>query len=113
MRKIVLVAFLLIGVSLNAQNSDESKMVGTAEKSKKLDKYLGVYSSPTFPLKITITKEENILIAQATGQPSFPLEPYEENKFKFDEANLKLEFIPREEKMILKQSGGKFEFKKE
>lgn len=82
-------------------------------ESEELDKYLGIYSSPEFPLKITITKEENTLIGQATGQSSFPLEAYEVDKFKFDQAHLKMEFKPSEKKMILKQGGGEFELSKE
>jgi CubicO group peptidase (beta-lactamase class C family) len=81
--------------------------------SEALDIYLGVYSSPSFPLKITISKNGNILTGQATGQPSFPLEAYEANKFKFDPAKLKLEFLPVENKMILRQGGSEFELKKE
>jgi D-alanyl-D-alanine carboxypeptidase len=78
-----------------------------------LDKYLGIYSSTALPLKITITKKGNVLIGQATGQPSFPLEAYEVHKFKFDQAMLKLEFLPEENKMILRQGGGEFTFTKE
>lgn len=78
-----------------------------------LDKYLGVYSSAQFPLKITITKGNKTLIAQATGQPSFPLEATNKDKFKFEQAGLVLEFNPTEKSMTLKQSGGQFEFKKE
>ena len=81
--------------------------------SAALDKYLGVYSSPGFPLKITITKNENNLIAQATGQPSFPLEAFEENKFKFDPAQLEIEFNPTDNKLILRQGGSVFELAKE
>ena len=78
-----------------------------------MDKYLGVYSSPNFPLKVTITKKENVLVGQATGQPSFPLEAYETDKFQFSQAGLNLEFIPRDNKMILIQGGGEFELIKE
>lgn len=81
--------------------------------SEELDKYLGVYSSPSFPLKVTISKEENTLLAQATGQPSFALEAYETDKFKFDQALLKLEFIPEDNAMILKQGGKEYELKRE
>ncbi|MGB6151536.1 MAG: serine hydrolase domain-containing protein [Pricia sp.] len=82
-------------------------------KSKDLDKYLGVYSSSGFPLKVTITKKENVLMGQATGQSSFPLEAYEADKFKFDQAGLKLEFLPKDRKMILRQGGGEFKLTKE
>jgi len=81
--------------------------------SEELDKYLGIYSSPDFPLKLTITKKDNILLGQGTGQPSFPLEAYDEHKFKFDQASLKVEFFPHENKLILKQGGGIFELTKE
>ncbi|MCK4639870.1 MAG: beta-lactamase family protein [Candidatus Marinimicrobia bacterium] len=82
-------------------------------KIEDLDQYLGVYSSSTNPLKITISKDSTVLIAQATGQPSFPLEAYELHKFKFAPAMLKFKFIPEENKMILKQGGGEFELIKE
>lgn len=82
-------------------------------KSEDLDTYLGVYSSTGFPLKVTISKKENVLIGQATGQPSFPLEAYEVDKFQFTQAGLKLEFIPKDDKMILRQGGGEYELTKE
>jgi hypothetical protein len=70
--------------------------------------YLGVYSSPTFPLKITIAKNDEGLTGQATGQSSFPLEAYDTHKFKFDIAGIKIDFVPEENKMILKQGGQEF-----
>ncbi len=81
--------------------------------SEQLDPYLGTYSSADFPLKVTITKKENTLIAQATGQPTFPLEAYEEHKFKFEQAGVKLEFVPENEEVILRQGGGEWTLKKE
>lgn len=81
--------------------------------SEDLDKYLGIYASAQIPLKITITKENNTLIAQATGQSAFPLEATEKDKFKFDQASVLLEFNPAEKSMILKQGGGQFIFTKE
>ena len=82
-------------------------------KSEDLDKYLGVYSTESFPLKLTISKEGNVLKAQGTGQPSFPLECYEINKFKFDQAQLKIEFVTTESKLIIDQGGNIIELKKE
>lgn len=82
-------------------------------KTEELDKYLGTYSSPLLPIKITISRNGCCLVAQGTGQPSFPLECFEKDKFKFDQAHVKMEFTPDENKMILKQNGMIFEMTKE
>jgi len=81
--------------------------------SEDLDKYLGVYASKQIPLKITITKIDKTLVAQATGQASFKLEAAKEHIFKFDKAGVVLEFNPVENSMVLKQGGGVFSFIKE
>jgi CubicO group peptidase (beta-lactamase class C family) len=81
--------------------------------SEELDKYLGVYASTQIPLKITITKEGNTLIAQGTGQPAFPLEATDKDKFKFNQAGAKFEFNPTDKTMILFQGGGQIKFTKE
>lgn len=81
--------------------------------SEELDRYLGVYSSTQIALKITITKENNTLIAQGTGQPSFSLEPIGKNKFEFSRAGVVLIFNPEENSMLLKQGGGEIKFTKE
>jgi D-alanyl-D-alanine carboxypeptidase len=82
-------------------------------KSNELDKYLGIYSSPQLPLKITITKENTTLMAQATGQSSFPLEATEKDKFKYDMAGIIIEFNPAKNELTLKQGGGVYLFTKE
>ena len=82
-------------------------------KTEDLDNYLGVYSSLQIPLKITVTKDHTMLIAQATGQSSFPLEAIEKDMFKFDAAGVKMEFNPSKSEMTLKQGGGNFLFTKE
>ncbi|WP_149276581.1 serine hydrolase domain-containing protein [Pareuzebyella sediminis] len=81
--------------------------------SEDLDPYLGVYSSLQIPLKITITKDKNTLIGQATGQPSFPMEAVERDVFEFKPAGVRLEFDPVENSMTLKQGGGVFKYSKE
>ncbi|MCL6258469.1 beta-lactamase family protein [Aquiflexum sp. TKW24L] len=73
-----------------------------------LDKYLGVYGSPTFPLEVTISKNNNTLLGQATGQPQFALVYESEHIFKFAPAGLTLEFNPQSNEMTLKQGGGNF-----
>lgn len=85
-----------------------------AYKTEDLDKYLGIYASPQVPLKITFTKNGTTLIAQATGQSSFPLDAAaEQHNFSFDMADIKMEFKPDTKQMIMKQGGGVFTFTKE
>ncbi|PKP06987.1 MAG: peptidase [Bacteroidetes bacterium HGW-Bacteroidetes-5] len=81
--------------------------------SEELDRYTGIYSSAQIPLKITVSKTNLSLMAQATGQPAFPLEPTGKDVFKFEQAGLVMEFSPDEKKMVLKQGGGQFLFTKE
>lgn len=78
-----------------------------------LEKYTGIYSSPQLPIKLTITRKETALIAQGTGQPSFPLEATAANKFKFDQAGLIIEFDAEKKQLLLKQGGGEFIMSKE
>ena len=84
-----------------------------AVTSADLDKYLGVYSSKTFPLKITVTKEGNALITQATGQSAFTVTPTAKDVFEFQQAGIVLTFQPAEKQMILKQGGKTVVFTKE
>ncbi|WP_313503934.1 serine hydrolase domain-containing protein [Kaistella carnis] len=81
--------------------------------SNDLDQYLGIYSSKDIPLKITITKNDKTLMAQATEQSSFPLEATDKNIFKFDQAGIVLEFKPSDKKIILKQGGKNYNFTQE
>jgi D-alanyl-D-alanine carboxypeptidase len=81
--------------------------------AEELAAFTGTYSSEGFPLKITITQQGAALFGQGTGQPIFPLEAFEKNKFRFDQANLVIEFYPEENKLIILQGGGRFELTKE
>ncbi len=81
--------------------------------AEELDKYIGVYSSPNLPIKLTITKKGNTLIAQGTGQPELPLECVGNNIFQYEGVDLTLEFLPEENKMILKQLKMTFDMSKE
>lgn len=80
---------------------------------EELNEYVGVYASEQIPLKIEISVQNEMLFAQATGQPEFPLEAIEKNNFEFKPAGVVLEFNSKENTMILKQRGGTFLFKKE
>jgi D-alanyl-D-alanine carboxypeptidase len=78
--------------------------------SEDLDQYLGVYSSTQIPLKITITKDGATLMAQATGQSSFPLDAIAKDEFSFEQAGVTLLFNVAEGSMILKQGGVAYSF---
>ncbi|WP_373492751.1 serine hydrolase domain-containing protein [Aquiflexum sp.] len=80
--------------------------------SEELDQYPGIYSSPNFPLKITITKENKTLIGQATGQPSFSLQAEGDHIFSFSRAGLTLIFNPENDEMTLKQGPGEYILKR-
>ena len=81
--------------------------------TKELDQYTGVYACPEFPLKITISKVDDHLTGQATGQPSFPISPIDLHTFTFDRAGIKMIFDPEKGKMNFSQMGRKFAFSKE
>ncbi|WP_036384797.1 serine hydrolase [Muricauda sp. MAR_2010_75] len=78
-----------------------------------LEQYVGSYTSSSFPLKINITKEDNQLMGQATGQPSFPLEATAEHQFEFSPAGIVMKFNPEENKMAFEQRGANFTFTRE
>ena len=77
-------------------------------KTEDLDQYLGEYSSLTFPLKISIIKENSKLFALATGQPTFSLDATEKDCFEIISAGIKLKFTPKNKEMEINQSGKKF-----
>ena len=76
-----------------------------------LEKYVGTYASKDIPLKINISINEGELIAQATGQSSFPLTPKSETEFIFQTAGVEIVFEANS--FTLKQGGQKFKFTKE
>lgn len=81
--------------------------------SAALEPFLGKYASAQIPLKVTITKNGNTLLAQADGQSSFPLEATSANSFQFEKAGIALEFNADKKQMTLKQGGQEFLFTKE
>lgn len=86
---------------------DRNKLKTITPSSEELDRYLGVYSSEGFPLKLTIFKNENTLMTQATGQGAIPMTAHENHTFTFEPANIKLVFNPEEKTVHLQQ--GKME----
>lgn len=81
--------------------------------ANELEQYVGVYSTPSVPMKIRIFTKNGNLYGQGTGQPEFRLEAYEKHKFKFDQAFLKIEFRPDTSELVIVQGGGELVMKKE
>ena len=78
-----------------------------------LDRYLGTYASPGFPLKITVTRDGATLQAQATGQGALPLEAVRAGVFKFDPAGIVMEFDAAKPTFRLHQGSNNILFTKE
>jgi hypothetical protein len=81
-------------------------------KPADLDKFLGEYSSTGVPVKITFTKEGNVLVADVTGQGKVNLTQTDVNRFEFAEAGAVFEFTPGKPEFVLEQGGGKYTFTK-
>ncbi|RZJ35383.1 MAG: M1 family peptidase [Flavobacterium sp.] len=90
----------------NAENDTWTAGKGELEKDVILTPYVGTYSSKQVPIKITFTDEDNMLMAQASGQGKFPLQPTGKDKFAFSQAGLEIEFNVAKGEMTLKQGGG-------
>lgn len=67
--------------------------------------YEGTYGAAGFPLSIRIFVQDGVLKAQATCQPAFALEAFEKHQFRFEPAGVEIEFVPDQEKLMLKQGG--------
>jgi hypothetical protein len=92
---------------------EQYRATGFVPAAADLDRYVGTYASAQIPLKITFTKDGTALKAQATGQQAFPLEAVSQGIFKYDPAQIRMEFEAGKPTFTLKQSGGSFVFTKE
>jgi CubicO group peptidase (beta-lactamase class C family) len=80
---------------------------------EQLDAYTGTFASQQIPLKITLSRRENQLISQATGQEETILEAIDKDVFALHQAGAVFEFDLSQQTFILKQNGAEFLFKKE
>jgi len=78
-----------------------------------LDKYVGVYSTPQVPFKLTITREGLTLLAQPTGQSTFLLEATAQDKFQIESRGIVLEFDAAKNQMTFKRGSQETVFTKE
>ena len=102
----IFVTLLLIVFTLGACAQTETK-------TGDLDKYLGVYSTVSVPLKFTISKTGGALFARGTGQAPLPLVAAGQDKFKNEKMGLVMEFDPAKQQFTLKQSGQIFLYKRD
>ncbi|NML71161.1 beta-lactamase family protein [Chryseobacterium sp. RP-3-3] len=77
----------------------------TGKSDPELKKYEGEYESKEIPIPLTVFSKNGALFAQGTGQPEFPLENIEKNKFQFEKGGITILFIPESKQMQLIQNG--------
>lgn len=81
---------------------------------EELEQYTGSYSSSNFPLDIKLFLDGDNLMAQATGQGSFPLTIYTETTMAFEQAGIDMEFSDfsngRYRAFRFTQAGQQFDF---
>ena len=82
-------------------------------KTGDLDKYLGVYSTVSVPLKFTISKKGNQLFTRGTGQAELALAPAGPDVYKNEKMGMVIEFNPAKQQFTLKQSGQVFLYKRD
>ncbi|MDI1255678.1 MAG: serine hydrolase [Flavobacterium sp.] len=81
-----------------------------ALSSADLDQYLGVYSCPQLPFKLTVTKDNITLVIEPDGQSATPMEATAKDIFEYRQYGIKLIFKPQEKQLLLQQSGQEFVF---
>ena len=78
-----------------------------------LERYVGVYTIPGTPAKMTVTRDGATLYIQAGAQPSgVPLEATAEDKFKID-PGVVFEFDAAKGQLTIKRANGERVFTKE
>jgi len=84
-----------------------------AETVEVLTDYLGVYSAPEFPMKITVSENSGTLVLEAEGQPALPLESEGGGEFSMEEAGLSIQFNAEKTGFKLDIGGQVFDLTKE
>jgi len=95
-----------------ANNTFRMTNAAAAEKIN-LNDFTGTFGNKDIPVKFTMKVENNVLVGQATGQQSFPLEYEGNGLFSFDTADIKVKFAKDKKSFDITQSGQTFNFKKE
>ena len=97
---------------VNSSNNKWKATDGTASVEILTD-YLGDYSSPELPMKITVSENAGALVLEAEGQPALPLESEGGGEFSMVEAGLSIQFNPEKNGFKLNIGDQTFDLKKE
>ncbi|MGK4568058.1 hypothetical protein [Flavobacterium sp. 3HN19-14] len=80
--------------------------------SADLDQYLGVYSCPQLPFKLTVTKNNATLVITPDGQRPANMEATAKDVFEYTQYGIKLIFNTEKKLLVLQQGGQEFTFGK-
>lgn len=95
----------LYNATHNKVISQPTKVIAETVTTDILQKYTNEYTSEDIPLVIKFFIENNSLMAQANGQPSFALTAKSITSFEFSPAKIKIDFDENGSKMTLNQNG--------
>ena len=98
---------------VNQKNNTWSSAQAVPAEKINLKDFEGTFSTKSMPLKITTKVENDMLMAQATGQQSFPLEYIGDGKFSFEMAGIEVKFAKDKKSFTIDQSGTSTVFTKE
>ncbi len=93
--------------------NNRMRPTSAAAEKVNLNEYTGTFAGKEIPVKVTLKVENNKLVAQVTGQQSFPVEYQGDGLFSFDAAGIELQFGKDKKTFTLNQGGQAFEFIKE
>jgi D-alanyl-D-alanine carboxypeptidase len=82
-------------------------------KTEELDEYLGEYSSPDYPSKITITKNNATLFMHHINQDQLVIDAIEKHQFENIWEGIQLQFKPNQNQLIYEEGGKKFTLSKQ
>ena len=98
---------------VNSKNNVWTNAKDGVEKGIVLEGYLGNYSSPKIPIKVTFKQEDESLVMSSTGQQDLPLENAGNNKFTFEQAGLSVQFNDAKDAFTITFNGQSFDFTKD
>jgi len=99
--------------------NDANNSLDTANKStalldpKTIEQYVGSYSSTQTAIKVVIKNENNVLMMEAVGQASFPLNQIAKDKFDIEDGQVTIEFHPEKNEFVLTENDRHLLFTKE